>query len=329
MVEGALRLMQVSIPLAVSDRELGIVYRKGVTEETTNPESGQVVTVSVNQDGFRDDAWEPTDRPRVFVVGDSFVLAAEVAKEERFTELLEQWLDYTDTNRAWDVVNAGVSGTGPDTYLARMRAYIPKLNPEYTVVVIYNGNDFHNVNYAVTPGGGRMNYEVVDGVAVPHAPRASLTERLKWEARMLLSQSYLVQLINKRLTLANAPAAPTEHTVALPEYCTLDEATLQDSFIIMRAILSEMRDVTEGKMLVVSVPDKAQFEQNLPDTCDRTKIESFLAQEMSTLNVPFLPLYERFASMSEPLYFAGHLNIAGHKVAAQAIFEALRTHVFN
>ena len=61
---------------------------------------------------------KPPDEYRVLVLGDSMVLAVQVAFEETFTARLEQHLNTNASHRFVRVINAGVQGYGPvESYL--------------------------------------------------------------------------------------------------------------------------------------------------------------------------------------------------------------------
>jgi hypothetical protein len=324
LAEGMVRMLHVSIPLTLSDRELGVIYRPFAHQVGGSSESGRTIIVDINSFGFRDDSWSADASSNILVVGDSFVTAFEVAKEERFTELLEQKLTASST-QAWQVLNAGIAGSGPDIYLDRMQKFEPLFNPEYTVVVIYNGNDLQNINYDLTPGGGRKNYVVRDNKVIAYNDIAGAKERLKWEFKLLLSHSYLVQLINDRLTKAKYVASSAaQDPVVLPEYCTVPTKDLDNSFTILTALLTQMDALSHHKLIVVSVPDKQQLRSDIPASCDPYLVESYLKAQTTALQVPFIALYDSFKPLHEELYYSGHLNPLGHQITADAIYKKIQ-----
>lgn len=77
----------------------------------------------------------------VVVYGDSFVEARYVPFEETFCQRLAAHLA-TELGQRPAVLNAGLSGYGPDQSLLRMRAELPVLRPDLVVFAVFAGNDF-------------------------------------------------------------------------------------------------------------------------------------------------------------------------------------------
>ena len=76
---------------------------------------------------------------RVAVYGDSFVEARFTPIERTFAARLQQVL--AEGGRTVEVVNAGVTGYGPDQSALRMERELPGLAPRLVVLVLYAGND--------------------------------------------------------------------------------------------------------------------------------------------------------------------------------------------
>ena len=84
-------------------------------------DGGARIRVAINAAGFRGEPLEATGAAlRVLLYGDSFVAAEFSALEHTFAERLEAHLT-TDLGSPVEVVNAGISGYGPDQSLLRMR----------------------------------------------------------------------------------------------------------------------------------------------------------------------------------------------------------------
>lgn len=97
-----------------------------------NPDRG----ITINPDGFRGPAFAPTDstRLKIMLIGDSFVWGASATPmDSAFADRLR--------SPAWQVMNMGIPGTGPDQYARIAELYIPRLRPDVVCVFFYLGND--------------------------------------------------------------------------------------------------------------------------------------------------------------------------------------------
>ena len=83
------------------------------------PRNPRALSIVSNADGFRSDRelGAPDVRPRILVVGDSFVFGSGVEERERFTEVLE-WLE-----PGWRVDNLGMTGWGVDLMVRALETF--------------------------------------------------------------------------------------------------------------------------------------------------------------------------------------------------------------
>ena len=110
---------------------------------------------------------------------------------------------------------------------------------------------------------------------------------------------------------------------SLPQYCNVPAERLEDSFFIMEKLLAEMDALSGHRLVVVSVPDKEQLRDDLPEGCEPELVEARLYAITGKLDIPFSAVYPRLQELNEELYFAGHLNERGHQVVADVMYEAL------
>lgn len=327
-VEVGLRLFPPSsMPLAVPDAKLGVIYRPHVTQSSYNFESNTKITISTNSNGFRDSEWDSSWANTVMVLGDSFVAGMEVPKEQRFTELLESSLS-SATSTPWHVLNFGVSGTGPEAYIEKLRAYGSVFMSEYVVVSIFNGNDLENLNYDLNPAAGRINYIVKDDAVVAYRDIAPLREKIEWGVKLFLGQSYLVQLAHDAWVkfLNRGSADQTEEATAqeLPGYCNIPAPELSNSLKILTALLKEMNVLSQGHLVIVDIPDKAQLSDTLPAGCDPMLIENYLTAFSKNENIPLVNVYDSFAGHDEnEFYYSGHLNEKGHEEVSKLLLKEI------
>ncbi len=93
-----------------------------------------------NRDGFRSsrELDEPDQRPRVLVLGDSFVFGEGVEEPERFTNVLEA------LEPAWRVDSLGMTGFGPDLMVLTLETVGLRCRPRAVVFCMYT-DDFRRV----------------------------------------------------------------------------------------------------------------------------------------------------------------------------------------
>jgi hypothetical protein len=150
-------LLWLVLCIAVSDIGLGILLKKQLLVEhdernltygydselgwfpTANSRKtftgGRTIQVAHNSRGFRDIEHVVGPKPRIVVLGDSFVWGYDVERPERFTEKLRASLP------SWSVYNLGVSGFGTDQeYLLLKREY-DFYKPQIVFLVFCRDND--------------------------------------------------------------------------------------------------------------------------------------------------------------------------------------------
>lgn len=104
---------------------------------------------------------------RILFIGDSFM-------EESSSEPLNLSVQKKLRNSSVEVINLGVSATGPDEYYYRLKKIGLKLHPDVVCVFLYEMNDYYQevnhslVSYAgilsVSPRDGFLNYLGLDAV---------------------------------------------------------------------------------------------------------------------------------------------------------------------
>jgi hypothetical protein len=97
------------------------------------------IFVSNNADGFRDvDHPAEKTKPRVLMLGDSFVWGYDVETEDRFTEHLQKKFPN------YELFNMGVSGYGTDQEFLLFRRYFKHYKPDHVVLLFCTDNDFRD-----------------------------------------------------------------------------------------------------------------------------------------------------------------------------------------
>ncbi len=163
VAEIGLMICGVSYPrIWQADHYRGGGYRPGA--EFDQSKEGKA-HIRINRDGFRDKdrpAEKPPQTVRIAVLGDSYVEAAQVPVERRFTELLEIELK---SRNAFDganveVMNFGVSGYGTAQELQTLRHCVWRYHPDIVLLAFLAGNDIRN-NYEPLQGEDERPYFVL------------------------------------------------------------------------------------------------------------------------------------------------------------------------
>lgn len=104
------------------------------------PNSHRMVHVVSNSDGFASsrELGDADPRPRVLVLGDSFVFGTGVNEGSRFTEVVEE------IEPRWRVDNLGMPGWGVDLMIRGFDQYGAKARPKVAVLAVYT-DDFRRV----------------------------------------------------------------------------------------------------------------------------------------------------------------------------------------
>lgn len=322
--EGLLRIFAKEIvPTSVPDRKLGTIYRKNLQYIHHDVESSmRPIPVSINSFGMRDKEWKlNNDSFKIMVLGDSFVEARQVATEERFTELLQE--KFLKNNLNVSVYNLGIGGRGPDGYLLFLKEFYQKIDPDVVIVALYNGNDFGEVNYKITPASGRVNYIVSEGKIVAYNEVASKIDGLIWNIKMPVGRLYLAQLANKvYLGFKYGRNTRDKGAAGYPLYCRIDSVDTGESFAIVEWLLREMKSIAGDNMIVMQIPAKEQLDMGKSDFCDNMLPEKFIAKVASRNNIKLLQLLPLMGENIKDYYWS-HLNYAGHRFVAEALYEYL------
>lgn len=132
-----------------------------------DPANGkETIWIRFNSQGHRG-----PDRPllpgrRITVYGDSFIEAEFSKEEDSFVGRLEKELA-SGAGKAFQVINAGVSGYGPDQALKRIERDLPATKPDFVLFSIYSGNDYGDLLR------NKLFLRNANGQLVDHKPQIS------------------------------------------------------------------------------------------------------------------------------------------------------------
>ena len=101
----------------------------------------------VNESGFRHRSVRPEKgarEGRVVVLGDSFAEGHGLSWFHTFPGILEVWLNESDHERDWQVINLGVSGWGSAQQLIALESIALDMDPDVVVWQVFPHNDLCN-----------------------------------------------------------------------------------------------------------------------------------------------------------------------------------------
>ena len=259
--------------------------------------------------------------PAVLVLGDSKVEALQVSDRETMGSVLERRL--RTSGRPWNVQEYGWSGAnGPDFVFAA--SWIDRTFHPQTVFIVVDARDF-----VLTTAVARLR-EDADGVtAEPIGPGArpgrpaesggSLLRRLKTSGLLYASAMRLILDVLPRLR----PAEPGGRADA--------DASQSASDRVVDLVLHALVQAYGNKLVMVYAPDQP-FSQTPPEpdegslsvACARAHAACLdLRQAMMADLEGRHELTRGFTNTPPGL---GHLNAAGHELAAGAMYDWLAAH---
>ncbi len=309
---------------------------------------GARILVELNEQGFRGrpvGARPPADSDergiRIVVYGDSFVLAENVPLEETFVVRLGAHLA-ARLGANVEVVNAGVTGYGPDQVCLKLEREVDALDPDLVVIVLCASNDFgdllRNKLFRIDETG-RL-------VAAPHvlteALRDSFAERVRSARRPALVRAFAHFVASLR----RAEAPETDQVLPYirwylaasgEEYEYADDPVVHNLFQdtydadvaihpewpsvelkrrLMGAVLGRVRDACAARdlpLLALVVPSAVDLDPNFLIRVDRRRWPSYrpsrLTDELTALlaqrGIDHLDLFEPFRAADPSGLFVG------------------------
>jgi lysophospholipase L1-like esterase len=168
--EGVLRLIDFSYPaFHVPDDLAGMRLRPGA--HGWYREEGATY-ISINSDGWRD-IERPKAKPpgvvRIAVLGDSFIEAIQVARQDTFPARLQEELASCEAfgNRPVEVLNFGVSSYGTAQELLTLRRRASEYSPDVVVLAFLPSNDVRNNSSTLEDWKARPFFELKGGELIP------------------------------------------------------------------------------------------------------------------------------------------------------------------
>lgn len=119
---------------------------------------GQTISWRTNKHSFRGNALRNDSEIRIIVYGDSNIQAKFSRLEDTFPVKVEKYLKVLQ-NKKVEVVNAGVSGFGPDQSLLKLSSQVDIFKPSIIVFHVFADNDYGDLIR-------NQLFDVIDGTLV-------------------------------------------------------------------------------------------------------------------------------------------------------------------
>jgi hypothetical protein len=300
------------------------------------------VVVQVNAEGFVDRPWgpPPADRPRVLLLGDSFVQAAQVPPGQGLGPQLEAAL--AAAGQPAEVLSAGVPGAGTATALGLAEDLLPRLRPALVVLGFLVANDVFNNDPRLDTKADKPYLRLVDGRLVAwDAQEAGLQGALAALARTPLWQASAATRALGR-ALGGAAEARAAAAGGLPAPLGVHDparpAPWPEAWATTEALIAALAQVCadhNAALGVVLLPDAPMVDAGARAALVRTHPaaagldwEQARAEAASRAgrHAPVADLAPALeAAGGARLYFPvdGHWTAAGHAAAAQAAAPAV------
>jgi len=321
------------------------------------------VLVTTNKAGFHDVEHELEkfpDRYRIVVLGDSYIEALQLPIDQGFTQQLEQLLGHSITKRRVEVINLGVSGSGPAQYYRILEKKGLIYKPDLVVMAVFPDNDFRDSDPNVSGAIFKPYYFLrSDGGLDYRAPR---TQDIGSALRPWLRRSAFLHLLREGISsfalerwlasigllaptvgiMLEDPAVPPGWSIYLVDPPMKWQETEKLTFRLIREAyaLSEQHGVDFLVIVIGSVPAvENRWKEVLVRYPGSDNIQWDYGRPLSMLQAlgqqwrfDVIDLTEPFRSdflatgQSSSWPHDGHWNARGHRLGAEVVSSYLVKH---
>ena len=345
LLEGAVRIFLPANPDYYDSRKFtrhvaGTRFHENIPGAFSDSFIG--VPVSINSLGLRGPEISVAKAPgtvRVLGVGDSITFGYGVRLEDAFLSVLEKSLNATaPVSVKYQVLNSGVGATGLDYYYYVLRTKAPELKPDVVIVNICL-NDIHvyldALGIAKAPPSAprkRTPVRVLNTWLLQHS-RLYLASYIQFKSMLYRYRVLDLQKIEGGTFLPLDPPSPEQ-----------DRAWASSMDLVSKIV--DLSQQNGYRLLLVVFPVETQLSPDMLKLYrDRFGIrlgpevlsgepQRRIAEFAASRGVPVLDLLPVFREhASEQLYLRNksinydpeHPSVRGHQLAADAMFQALRT----
>ncbi len=340
---GCLLLLEIGARAFLSEpATAGGGLRRGAFQQPgDHPVSGPgfSATVHVNRAGYVDAEWGPRrpDVPRVVLLGDSFVQAAQVDLDQGLGRRLAADLSALQ-GQPVEVLSLGVPGAGTATALGLLRDAVPRLQPDLVVLAFLVSNDVFNNSPRLDTKPDKPYFRLVAGKLQPwpaqDAHLGAVADSAPWR------MSALVRAVGRRLLASQEARRRVDRGGGLPLDLRLHDpqggADWDEAWAVTAALVAAMaqESASQGWAFgVLLLPDAIMAtDQGRAEALARWPalkawdLDAARARARSTFS-PLAPVFDLQPALAAqdaagvgPLYLRedGHWTAQGHAVAAQA-----------
>lgn len=316
--------------LFMDDPQVGIRLRPGARIRYATVEF--TTDIAVNGQGVRDDEpigpKMPNER-RILVLGDSLVLAVQVAQADTFCERLERRLNARGGSERWRVINGGVQGYGPVQDWFFFDKIGAAFDPDLVLIAAYVGNDAIEAaeTVAALDAGRPLEAEQPNVRRLRRLVRASVvlqSARVRWDQ------------LRSRIT-TGTPELP------LATYLAEPPPILAEGLDVTRrafGLISARAQAIGARTAIAVMPARFQINDVDFENLNKTVREAGgvlvrhsgsdrFREALRPLGLPIVDLQPGLARQPNPtgVFFqrTAHLTPRGHEAVATALLEFLDT----
>jgi len=197
------------------------------------------INIKHNDMGQRDQHYssQRNNKNRILLIGDSFVWGYGVEDKQRFAEIID------DKYHDWEIINAGIAGTGTDQQLLYLQDMIAYYQPDIVMLLVIQ-NDFQDNMLAENHHYYKPYFTVKDEQLVLNqvpVPKPRFEQTLQ---RTIYGRSYLFNFSNALVAYLTHLASGV-FSFEVEEYRAYRHFKFIDSHPIMKALLHKMIDVSK------------------------------------------------------------------------------------
>lgn len=295
---------------------------------------------SINENGWnsgKDTYLTTKAKPRILIIGDSYLSALQVDFDKSLAEQLEAL-----GQGQYEVYRIGIDGAPLSQYLHMLREEALRYKPD---LVIFNlvHNDFTE-SYQTTPGvytDSFMHLKINEGRVVDEIPPVPFFPKWYSPIRSSNTWQYLALRRQMRFQFLRDALLSQSQTKTTPQYQgNIDVSTLKQAtdinLVATEYILRQAKAVCEqngAQFMVVMDGVRSLIYRDPNGPYDRTKgalqLNAVVEEAAKETGVPVVDMHAIFArhyrAFHQKFEFQhdGHWNELGHEIAAQAIYDDL------
>jgi lysophospholipase L1-like esterase len=295
---------------------------------------------AVNAQGFREyediGYTKPSGQVRILSIGDSQTQGIEVRQEQTYSEVIERFLNtHGDTNKTYQVINAGISSFGTEEELVFLENEGIKYNPDVVILGFY-ANDLSDSSasnlFKVENGELAVN-------ATYYVPGPGLAYKLNRLSlfRWLSEHSYLYSFVTKNVSasitqMRTHEGETTQATAVSIETNTQYAPSLLERERLLIERMYKFCQDNDVKLIILDMPDILSYELDQAEQYSRdfqTSIPEGLLQTMTDhsdylLNSEdILAKYRGVAELHIP-HGQRHLTEFGHLIYGMKIAGVIK-----